>query len=361
MSLVYKEDWDEVKQHYQAWWNGEYFGRCALWVTAPRENMPDNTPRPQEPENPIERWTNLDYISALNEYSHSHTFYGGEAFPIWSPGYPGTGSISTFLGCPLHLEHRTGWHEPILVDDDWDVRELKIDKQNRWWQFTVNLLKRCAVESSGKSIPSIGAFGGSGDTLAALRGTERLLYDVVDCPEKVREADEYLMERWFEVYDTFYDIVRDASDGGSSSWFPLWAPGKFYPTQNDFSYMISPRMFRELFLPVIQRQTEFLDYSVYHVDGVGAFAHVPALCELPRLQALQILPGAGKPSPLHYAETLKTVQAAGKNLHITIPIAEVESALEMLSAKGLFIHTSATTEAEARDLIKKVETWSQTR
>ena len=360
MSLVYKEDWNETQKRYQAWGNGEYFGRCALWVTAPRGNPPDNPP-PQTPGSAIERWTNLDYLSALNEYNHSRIFYGAEAFPIWSPGYPGSSSIATFLGCPLHLDYQTGWHEPILIDDDWDVRKLKIDKQNRWWQFTLELLKSSTVEAAGKSIPSIGAFGGCGDTLAALRGTERLLYDVVDCPEKVHEADEYLMEMWFEVYDTFYDLVRDTSDAGSTAWFPLWAPGKFYPTQNDFSYMISPKMFRELFLSVIQRQTEFLNYSVYHVDGVEAFAHVPALCELPQLQALQILPGAGKPSPLHYAETLKTVQTAGKNLHITIPIEEVETALEMLSAKGLFIHTNAATEVEARDLIKKMNTWSHIR
>jgi len=358
MSLIYKENWEETKKRYQAWWKGEYFGRCALWVTAPREHPPDISP-PQTPSNAIERWTNLDYISALNEYSHKRTFYGAEAFPIWSPGYAGVGSISTFLGCPLYLDHQTGWHEAILVDDDWDVRKLKIDKKNRWWQFTINMLQRSAVESAGKCIPSIGAFGGCGDTLAALRNTGKLLYDVIDCPDKVRDAEEYLMEMWFEVYDTFYDIIRHASDGGSTAWFSLWAPGKFYPTQNDFSYMISPQMFRELFLPILQRQTEFLDYSVYHVDGIAAFAHVPALCELPRLQALQILPGAGKPSPLHYAETLKIVQAAGKNLHISIPIQEIEQALAMLSAKGLFIQTSATTEDEARDLIKKVERWSK--
>jgi len=164
---------------------------------------------------------------------------------------------------------------------------------------------------------------------------------------------------WFDVYDTFYEIIREASDGGSTSWFGLWAPGKFYPAQNDFSYMISPKMFREVFMPVIQRQTEFLDYSVYHVDGIGAFVHVPALCELPRLQAIQILPGAGKPSPLYYFDVLKTVQAAGKNLHISIPISEVEMALEMLSAKGLFIETWASNEIEALELLKKTEKWSK--
>jgi len=358
MSLVYKEDWEEAKQRYQAWWNGEYFGRCGLWVTAPRRKPLDDSPPPQRPDDPIQVWTAPDYISAQNQYRFSHTFYGGEAFPVWSPGYAGVGSIASFMGVPLHLDYVTGWQDPVLTDDDWDVRKLKIDKQNQWWKFNIELLNRCAAESRGKCIPSIGAFGGSGDTLASLRGTQQLLYDVADSPEKVQEADSHLMDIWCDVYDTFYDIIRDVCGGGSTSWFQLWAPGKFYPTQNDFSYMISPKMFREIFLPVIRRQTEFLDYSVYHVDGIGAFAHVPALCELPRLQALQILPGAGKPSPLYYTDVLKTVQAAGKNLHITIPTNEVEQALKTLSARGLFIETWAASEDEARDLIKKAEVWS---
>jgi len=117
-------------------------------------------------------------------------------------------------------------------------------------------------------------------------------------------------------------------------------------------------MFRDIFLPEMRRQTEFFDYSLYHVDGVDAFRHVDALCELPRLQAIQILPGAGKPSPLHYMDTLKKVQKAGKNLYIDIAPDEVEKALAVLSARGLFIQTETETEDDARDVLKKAEQWS---
>ena len=70
------------------------------------------------------------------------------------------------------------------------------------------------------------------------------------------------------------------------------------------------------------------------------------------------IPGAGKPSPLHYIDTLRLVQSRGKNLHITIPPEEVEPALELLSARGLFISTHCDTEEQARYLLKKAEDWS---
>jgi len=359
MSLLYKDDWDDAKERFKAWWAHDNFGRCGLSVTAPRKDPP-RVEEPARPPTPEKRWTDLDYIGALGEYRNARTFFGGEAFPVWSYGYPGNKRLAVFLGCPLTLDFETGWLDPILVDEDIDCHSLRIDEGEPHWQFTLSWLRRGAQEATGKSVPAVGAFGGCGDTLAALRGSDRLLYDVADRPVQVREADQFLMDLWCKVYDTFSDIVKEAAEG-STCWFGLWSPGKFYAAQNDFSYMISPQMFRDVFLPTIEKQTRFLDHCVYHVDGIGAFAHVDALLELPRLQAVQILPGAGKPSPLHYMDVLTKVQAAGKNLHISIPPEQVEPALSELSARGLFIATTCSTEDEARSLLKRAEKWSRER
>jgi hypothetical protein len=91
---------------------------------------------------------------------------------------------------------------------------------------------------------------------------------------------------------------------------------------------------------------------------VNAFAHVDALCQEPRLQAIQILPGAGKPSALHYLDVLQQVQRAGKNLQMYLAPEEVQPALDVLSARGLFITTHTRTEAEARELLRNAERWS---
>jgi 5-methyltetrahydrofolate--homocysteine methyltransferase len=360
VQLLYKPDWEAAQLRYRAWWAGEALDRCAIAVTAPRAEAPDTSPPPR-PATPFERWTNLDYAAACNERAMRRTFYGGEAFPVWTVGYPGHTAIPAFLGCPTELDFDTGWWNPIAIGESLEeVLRLRIDPEGYWWQFTLQALERAVQESAGRCIPSLGAFGGCGDTLAALRGTDRLLYDVLDRPEEVIACEQYLMRMWYEVYATFYGIVREVS-AGSVCWFGLWSPGKTYAAQNDFSYMISPQLFRDLFLPVIEEQTRFLDHTVYHVDGVAAFAHVPALCELPRLQALQILPGAGKPSPLHYLDTLRFVQRAGKNLHLSLAPQEVETALRELSPEGLFLETWCATEGEARDLLARVPQWSRKR
>ncbi len=222
----------------------------------------------------------------------------------------------------------------------------------------MELLKTAAQASEGKSIPSIGAFGGCGDDLAAVRGTEALFYDCVEQPEKVAAASLWVMDRWCEVYEDFALLV-DQSRRGATCWFQLWAPDRFYAAQCDFAYNISPKMFREIFLPTLERQTRFLKYVVYHLDGVGNFVHLPAILELPGIKAIQVLPGAGKPSPLHYLDLLREVQAAGKNLVLCLPPEEIPEALSVLSARGLLIETSCRTEQEARDLLRAVEGLSQ--
>ena len=359
MELLYKPDWEETKERYKAWWAHEYFGRCGLWVTAPKADLPPGNPPPL-PEKVEDRWLDLDYVKVANAYYLPRAYYGGEAFPIWTAGYPGWATIPCFLGCSVKLSEDTGWVDPILDKGeltDYDYRKLVIDPENSWWKLALEVLKLGVKESKGKAIPSTGAFGGCGDTLSMLRSSNQLLYDVVTCPEYVQEFEMYLMRQWCEVFDVFYDILHKTAEG-SADWFPLWSPGKFYPAHNDFSYMISPKMFRDIFLPILEFQTNFMDNMVYHVDGIGAFAHVDALCELPRLQAFQILPGSGKPSPLHYMDVLKKVQSYGKNLHISIPANEIEYALENLSARGLFITTCVDSEEEARQLLKNAEKWS---
>ena len=359
MNLLYKPDWEETKERLKAWWAHEVIDRCAIQVYAPKEGLPSEEP-PSVPSVP-HRWLDYDYLRARNDYQMRHTFYGGEALPIWNPGYPGWNCIPVYLGASVTLKESTGWISPTIQRGtltDYDYRNLVIDPDNRWWKRALEMQNFSVAEAKGKSIPTTGAIGGCGDTLAALRGTQELLVDLLDCPDYVREFDLYLMKQWCEVYDTLHEITRGAAEG-SAGWFDLWSPGKFYAAQNDFAYMISPQVFSDVFLPSIEMQTNFLDHTIHHVDGIGNFAHVDALCELPRLQALQILPGSGKPSPLCYMDVLKKVQAAGKNLHISIRPEEVEAALQELSVEGLFIQTHCATEAEARDLLKSVHRWSR--
>ncbi len=346
--LLHKEDWEEAKQRYLAWWPGEKMDRCLLWITAPKNDVPPEDP-PPAPADLHQRWTDLDYLTALNDYRHRRTFYGAEAFPIWHTGYPGHAGLPTFYGCPFTLAETTGWHEPILKDR-LDVTRVRVDRSSWWWDWGDQSLRRARLESSGKSMPSIHAIFGVGDTLAALRGTQPLLYDMMDDPAGVRAAEERLLDDWFDVFEHQVSLARDPVEN-YATWFALWAPGRFYPMHCDVSYGISPALFKEIYIPQLRRQADYLEQSIYHLDGQGAFHLVEEVCRIESLGGVQVLPGEGTPSPLHYLETLRTVQRMNKRLHISLPADEVAEVLGLLSSKGLCITTSTSSESQARQLI----------
>lgn len=348
-TLLYKSDWPEAKQRLTAWWNREKLDRCLLTVRSPRDGAAD-VPAPARPATIEERWTDLDYLDALNDYSHRTEFYGAEAIPIWSPGYPGHAGLPTFYGCPFTLDWDTGWHKPILDGPRLDTSGLRLDRSGRWWVWGDRMLNHAREVSAGKSIAAMNAIFGVGDTLAALRETGRLLLDLMDEPQAVCEAELKLMDDWIEVFGHQMGILT-RNGGLATTWFGLWAPGSCYTAHCDVSYGISPQSFRECFVPALRKQTDFLDYSIYHVDGIGAFHLVDDIARIGRIRAMQILPGTGKPSPLHYLDVLRKVQRLGMGLHITIGADEVEEALALLSSRGLCIDTWARSEAHAREII----------
>ena len=355
--MKYKPDIERTLENFRMWWNREDFGRCAIAIYVRKPDSPDDPPVPL-PAKIEDRWLDFDYLKAAEDHRMRNHEYIAEALPVWSGGYPGHDGVCTWLGCGIRFGRETAWGSPIMAEgslEDYDPDALSIKDDNKWWLFSQKFHAFINECSEGKSLPTLPAMGGTADSLTGLRTTNKLLLDVIDTPEAVKRFEKRMMEIWIEKYEYFYNLHRDRAYGGCVHFMNMWAPGRCYVPHNDFSYMISTKMYEELFLEQLLKQLAYLDYSIYHVDGIGAFRHVDMLCSLKDLNALQILPGAGKPSPLHYMDILKKVQAAGKNLHIGIPPEEVGDALDSLSSKGLFINTYCDTVDEGYALLKLTE------
>ncbi len=158
------------------------------------------------------------------------------------------------------------------------------------------------------------------DVLAALRGTEELLIDMMDEPEGVMKALDEIYDAYLQCYDIIYDTVR--TDEGISSYFcfSILGRGRISKVQCDFSAMISPSQYREFVVPTLRKQIKQLDHSLYHLDGPDAIRHLPAIMEIEELDALQWTAGAGQPdgaSPVWY-KVFDQVAAAGKGMWVQI-------------------------------------------
>lgn len=99
-----------------------------------------------------------------------------------------------------------------------------------------------------------------------------------------------------------------------------------------------------------------LDYSIYHLDGPDAIKHLDMILEVKELNAIQWVPGAGKPPARAWTAMLKKIQQAGKSVYIHSPARDVEGILEELSPRGLMINVEDVFESvsEAEAFIERV-------
>jgi hypothetical protein len=118
--------------------------------------------------------------------------------------------------------------------------------------------------------------------------------------------------------------------------------------------MVSPGMYRDIFLPPIERIMETVEHRIYHLDGPVCLQHLPVLLELPQLQAVQWVAGAYRDNPMDWIDLYKKIQKAGKSIIVYAHYDQVPDICKQLSPEGLAISFWSPSEGAMHDMAKKV-------
>lgn len=343
------ENWPRTRERFAAWWRGE---GLILHVTAPLEQpRPVSAPAAAEPTSLEEAWLNPAWRVWRAEQELASTYFGGEAFPYFDTQI-GPGSLGMFLGAEPHFAPNTVWYEPCIADPE-TAPPLRFDSHNRWFLAHRALIEAGLRASQGRYLVGMPDLIENLDTLAALRGPQPLMFDMVERPEWVQARIEEINQAYFAAFDALFDLIRDPWGGSAFSAFKIWGPGKTAKVQCDAAALISPRMFARFVVPALTEQCRWLDYAMFHLDGTQAMVHLDALLEIEPLQAVEWTPQAGRPqggSPMWY-DLYRRVLAAGKSVQaILVEPHEVIPLLDAIGGRGVYIMTSAASEAEARAL-----------
>ena len=342
-------DWERIERDWGAWWAGE-MDRPMVVITGqevpPGKRLPEAPgfvsilPLDEPPDAVIDRY---------QAHLEAQTFYG-DAFPYWWVNF-GPGIAAGFLGARVNPEWDTTWFEPEFLGDIRDLH-LRYDPDNIWWQ-RIQALTRCAAERwAGQVTVSFTDLGGNLDILASLRTTQQLLLDLYDAPEEVERLAGEITRLWLRYYDEQYAIIGPLGRG-TAAWTPLWAPGRSYMLQSDFSYMLSPAMFERFILPDLVACCDAMDYAFYHLDGKGEIPHLDMLLSLKRLRGIQWISGDGAPPPEEWLPLLKRIRDGGKLCQVFVT---PEGALEIarnLGGRGFaFVVNGTYLREDAEDLVR---------
>ncbi len=326
-------DWARMAQNWTAWWRSELTRPLVVVETfaSPRftfASYSDHIAR-FGLEAPVEAV--IDHFAPQLEALHLF----GDAFPKWWPNF-GPGVMAAFLGSPVDVAAGTTWFQPSGAASLAEM-ELILAPDNPWRGRVEAIARAAATRWGERMVIGHTDLGGNLDILASLRGSQALLFDLYDAPDQVEQLSRLITRLWRQCYDEFCDWVA-AANRGFSCWGPLWAPGKTYLLQSDFSTMISPSMFERLVLPDLSACCDALDYAFYHLDGKGQIKHLELLLSIPRLAGIQWVPGDGAPPPEEWLPLLKRIRDAGKLCQVYVTLDGALTIAHELGGEGFLFY-----------------------
>jgi hypothetical protein len=118
-------------------------------------------------------------------------------------------------------------------------------------------------------------------------------------------------------------------------------------------------MYKEFFLPELLAEMEWLDRSIYHLDGPGALRHLDTLLDIDNLDAVQFVYGDGAKPASRWMDVYQHIQAAGKGIHVNVEPWEIELFMESLNPEGVMLQTSAGSVEEADQIIHRISRWTK--
>ena len=346
-SYLDEVDLEKIKQRFDAFWQREIIDRPMVAIRAPRkERKQPDFPVPDTLEG---KWTDIEYILKRMELSFENTLYLGDAIPSFWPNI-GPDSFTAYLGGELTFkDEHTSWVRPFISD----VSEYDpvFDRNSKWWRFICDLIDAACEVSEGNFLVGIPDLHGGGDSLVAALDASKLAVYLYDKPDEVKRVMKTLTETYIEIYNSYYEQISRVQEG-SITWIPAYSRGKYVALQNDFSGLVSPKMFKEFFLHEdVVVLSQYLDNCIYHLDGPIALDKLDCLLEVESLDGIQWVPGAGAKPMREWVDVCSKVLDAGKCLQIGCGSSEVEFLLSKLKHEGLFITTYCSTEEEARRIL----------
>jgi len=354
IELEPKPDFDQAVDRIYAWYEQQIIDRPPVRFTRHNAEFEAADSTWKESWRVLkDKWFDEEYQIEyfLNQVRGKH--YLGETFPVYWPNL-GPNVFAALYGCSLEFADVTSWAMPILSDYD---RAVALDWQSEYLR-KLESLTRCALEACrGQFIVGYTDLHPGLDWLAALRGTEPLLLDMVDSPDRLLPLLQLCTPDFLALFDRCDTLLKENGQP-SITWMGIPSFGKMHIPSCDFGAMISPRHFKQFALPALLAEIQHMTHNIFHVDGKGVARHLDTILQLPNVQAIQWVQGMGDDLPImQWVPLIKRIQAAGKSVVVDLSPAELEDFIGAVKPEGIFLTMASENEAEERAILKRIAQW----
>jgi len=264
-----------------------------------------------------------------------------------------TGAV---FGAPIRQTADMMTSAPII--EDWaEAGQVRYSLDNEWVQRALGLARQLVRRSQGRYAVIPGLLEGPSDICANLRSPTCFACDLYEFPAEAARLLRVAVEAWLEHQAALQEIIP-LYDGGTVTQWSVWTPGRGAALQEDFCSVVSPRQYRETFLPLDRELARAADVAWMHIHS-GAIHLVDEVLSAEEIRAVQIVQdGVAGPPIADVLPVMQRVQESGKGLIVRkYSLAELAEILPHLSPRRLVIDTYCTSAEVANDWLARMSPW----
>lgn len=354
MPIADLDDWEMRLKRQDALWRGEILDRPFCHINFFELN-PD-FPFPQKTHATAEEfWLDTEYRAELALALVMNTAWMGDTLPTAFPDL-GPDFFAACYGGQLRFTESTSFIVPFLKRWE-DADDLRFDWRHPYFLKMEELYRAYLEIGKNRFYTGWPDLHPGGDCLVGFRGPANLAMDLIDDRAALQACLQRVTQDFLRVYDHYYTKLCRAGQP-CTGWPDIVSTYKWHVPSNDFSYMISPADFDEIFLEGLREENRAMEANVHHLDGPGCRNHLDSLLGIAELNMIQWVWGAGRGRASDYLDLFRKIQAAGKGVQIQeVALDELDVILEALKPNGVWMHVNATNREEAAQVMQKIRRW----
>jgi hypothetical protein len=255
--------------------------------------------------------------------------------------------LEAMLGIPVQVGNESIWAKEGGFDYR-DTGKLNLSPDNPWRRTYLEFVSALQSRYGDRYPVGQPILRGPADMVAALRGSQQMIFDLYDCPDDFQRLCRKCTEFAIGLVRDQLAITRPFHGGYEVESFTLWAPGGIVRMQEDASALFSPDLYGKYLQGEDRRIADAFPYQVIHLHS-SSLHLLNRFAEIESLKCIEINKDQGGWGVPRMLPLFKMVQAQGKGLIVRGKLDAEDLAVlrRGLSPNGLCLQIVVETPEEA--------------
>jgi hypothetical protein len=282
---------------------------------------------------------------------------GQDGFYTAEP-YTGLPWMEAMLGCQVRAGAESFTSVPYLRSAA-AGEGLAIGPDNPWLRKYLELTVALVKQADGRFTVGQPIMRGPTDMVGALLGQTEMVYALADEPRALARLAMTVTDAFLGVLEAQRALVPPFHGGSALGFYHVWTPGRSGWFQDDLSALLSPRAYRDVFLPCAQAICSRLQNTAVHLHSSSFFV-LDDLLAIDRLLAVEVNADVGGPDVAAMMPTLARIMER-KRLILWGDLTPADLALvrRRLPVDGLALFIAAPTMEQAIERNLIVQEWQR--